>query len=109
MASRLAACEACRKAKLACDHQQPVCSRCRNTKGVCIYRTAPFKRRRVDKPSLPSPDPPSAFEPRRNPYPNPGYLGSSSHAAIFKHITPSADGDLGTGSQHAGTENATPN
>lgn len=88
MASRLAACESCRKSKLACDHQQPVCSRCKATQGVCIYRTAPFKRRRVEKPNLKSPDPSPSFNPRRNPYPNPGYLGPSSHAAIFKHITP---------------------
>lgn len=45
-------------------------------------------------PSLHSPEPSPSFSPRRNPYPNPGYLGSSSHSAIFKHITP--DGDPGT-------------
>ncbi|KAF7714941.1 Fungal Zn(2)-Cys(6) binuclear cluster domain-containing protein [Penicillium ucsense] len=101
-AIRLAACEACRKAKLACDHQQPVCARCQRTQGVCIYRTAPFKRRRVEKPSVRSPDPSPSFEPRRNPYPNPGYLGSSSHAAIFKHITPSTDGDQVTGGSSGG-------
>ncbi|KAJ5174388.1 uncharacterized protein N7482_000265 [Penicillium canariense] len=99
MASRLAACEACRKAKLACDHQQPVCSRCQKSRGVCIYRTAPFKRRRVEKPSLRSPDLSPSFEPRRNLYPNPGYLGSSSHAAIFKHITPSAEGEQSASNQ----------
>ncbi|EKV07324.1 ATP adenylyltransferase, C-terminal [Penicillium digitatum] len=93
--SRLAACEACRKAKLACDHQLPVCTRCSANKGICIYRTTPFKRKRVEKQSLDSPDESPSFNPRRNPYPNPGYLGSSSHAAIFKHITP--DGDQGLG------------
>ncbi|KAJ5924695.1 hypothetical protein N7466_008882 [Penicillium verhagenii] len=104
MASRLAACEACRKAKVACDHQQPVCSRCSNSKGVCIYRTTPFKRKRVEKPSdLSSPDPSPSFTPRRNPYPNPGYLGSSSHAAIFKHIT--TDGDQSAGA-HTGSSEA---
>ncbi|CAG7924654.1 unnamed protein product [Penicillium olsonii] len=90
--SRLAACEACRKAKLACDHKLPVCTRCSTNQGICIYRTTPFKRKR-EKQSLGSPDESSSFNPRRNPYPNPGYLGSSSHAAIFKHITP--DGDHG--------------
>ncbi|KAJ5540094.1 hypothetical protein N7504_000296 [Penicillium tannophilum] len=107
MASRLAACEACRKAKLACDHQQPVCSRCRNGKFVCIYRTTPFKRKRIEKPSnLSSPDPSPSFTPRRNPYPNPGYLGSSSHAAIFKHIT--TDGDQSAGAQTGGSEALSP-
>lgn len=33
------------------------------------------------------------FNARQTPYPNPGYLGSSSHAAIFSHISP--DGDRG--------------
>lgn len=46
-----------------------------------------------DSCSLHSPDISPSFSPRRNPYPNPGYLGSSSHAAIFKHI--SSDGDHG--------------
>lgn len=55
MASRLAACEACRKAKVACDHKQPACTRCINNDraGICIYRTTPFKRKRVDS-STPS-------------------------------------------------------
>ncbi|KAJ5582467.1 hypothetical protein N7535_001087 [Penicillium sp. DV-2018c] len=118
MSSRLAACEACRKAKLACDHKQPVCTRCSTNQGICIYRTTPFKRRKVEKQrsvlylpetifrltnasisSIGSPDETSSFNPRRNPYPNPGYLGSSSHAAIFKHITP--EGDHGLGSHQA--------
>lgn len=33
------------------------------------------------------------FNPRQTPYLNPGYLGSSSHAAIFSHISPDGDGD----------------
>ncbi|KAJ5634219.1 hypothetical protein N7528_002061 [Penicillium herquei] len=107
MASRRAACEACRKAKIACDHQQPVCGRCQNNKGVCIYRTTPFKRKRIEKPSnLPSPDPSPSFTPRRNPYPNPGYLGPSSHAAIFKHIT--TEGDHSTGAQAGNPEALNP-
>jgi hypothetical protein len=51
MASRLAACEACRKAKVACDHKRPACSRCESNDraGICIYRTTPFKRKRVEE------------------------------------------------------------
>lgn len=41
--------------------------------------------------SVSSPDIPPSVSPKRNPYPNPGYLGSSSHVAIFKHIA--SDGD----------------
>lgn len=45
---------------------------------------------------VPSPDPTlaagSSPYPRvRNRYPNPGYIGSSSHVAIFNHITPPDD------------------
>ncbi|KAL2846992.1 hypothetical protein BJX68DRAFT_256200 [Aspergillus pseudodeflectus] len=89
------ACELCRKAKLACDHSQPVCARCTNSNraDACVYRTAPFKRRKTDAPpaehfsdntganilaSSPNPTP--------NRYPNPGFIGSSSHVAIFNHI-----------------------
>ncbi|KAJ5601544.1 ATP adenylyltransferase C-terminal [Penicillium lagena] len=113
--SRRPACETCRKSKLACDHGLPVCSRCSSSGAICIYRTAPFKRRRVDSPaksgsaeipdqkrvkkltrpySLHSRDSSPSLGARRPPYPNPGFLGSSSHAAIFKHITP--DGDHGS-------------
>ncbi|KAJ6025673.1 hypothetical protein N7444_013352, partial [Penicillium canescens] len=99
MASRLAACEACRKAKVACDHKRPACSRCESNDraGICIYRTTPFKRKRVEEspssaqqsPSRLSPaQPSSCYTPRANPYPNPGFLGSSSHVAIFNQIFP---------------------
>ncbi|KAJ5429654.1 hypothetical protein N7491_006670 [Penicillium cf. griseofulvum] len=95
MASRLAACEACRKAKVACDHKRPACTRCASNDraGICIYRTTPFKRRRVEgstSSQSPSQAPPAqpSFTPRNNPYPNPGFLGSSSHVAIFNEISP---------------------
>ncbi|CAG8362044.1 unnamed protein product [Penicillium salamii] len=99
MASRLAACEACRKSKVACDHKRPACTRCASNDraGICIYRTTPFKRKRAESstPSVqPSPSRVSparaspSFAPRKNPYPNPGFLGSSSHVAIFNQISP---------------------
>ncbi|KAE8136063.1 hypothetical protein BDV38DRAFT_294100 [Aspergillus pseudotamarii] len=105
MTPRLAACEACRKSKLACDHKRPACTRCRNANriGMCVYRDAPFKRKRVQVSSPSgvelaesprSPDqPPASPSLRRHPYPNPGYLGLSSHVSIFNHIAP--DGDSG--------------
>ncbi|KAL3440661.1 hypothetical protein BJX65DRAFT_26051 [Aspergillus insuetus] len=95
MAARLAACEPCRKSKLACDHNLPVCTRCTNSNraDACVYRTAPFKRRKTDAAPaehfsenvggtvlVPSP------LPTPNRYPNPGFIGSSSHVAIFNHI-----------------------
>ncbi|KAM3077180.1 hypothetical protein ACMFMG_003356 [Clarireedia jacksonii] len=41
------ACEPCRKAKIACDHSSPVCSRCKrkNISAKCIYLPAPMTRR----------------------------------------------------------------
>ncbi|OJJ78068.1 hypothetical protein ASPBRDRAFT_112726 [Aspergillus brasiliensis CBS 101740] len=34
---RRAACEACRRRKLACDHDQPTCQRCRKHSLECVY------------------------------------------------------------------------
>ncbi|KAJ5348388.1 uncharacterized protein N7506_001641 [Penicillium brevicompactum] len=98
MSSRLAACEACRKTKLACDHKRPACTRCENSNraGICIYRVSPFKRKRTTDPdhlgassrvSYLDSQADLAISPRLNPYPNPGYFGSSSHTTIFHHIS----------------------
>ncbi|KAF2720008.1 hypothetical protein K431DRAFT_250073 [Polychaeton citri CBS 116435] len=42
----LPACEPCRKRKLKCDHNVPVCGRCNRRAGVdkCIYHPAPLSR-----------------------------------------------------------------
>ena len=81
MSSRQAACEPCRKAKLACDHIRPVCSRCRHLRrpGSCVYRASPFRRKRA---------PGSSPQPRNNPPPR--YLTlrldlryASNHCAIL--------------------------
>ncbi|BCS28757.1 uncharacterized protein APUU_70327S [Aspergillus puulaauensis] len=117
MRTRRAACEPCRKSKLACDHTQPVCARCRsgNRPRSCIYRAAPFKRKtRANSgqssqqlftppsyPSIPNIDhadsaaPASPITPPSR-YPNPGYIGSSSQVSIFNHI-PLTDNTTGTG------------
>lgn len=48
MDSRRAACDPCRKAKLACGHERPVCARCSERKAsTCVYRASPFKRIRT--------------------------------------------------------------
>ncbi|CAG8209807.1 unnamed protein product [Penicillium salamii] len=97
MASRMAACEGCRKSKLACDHKQPICTRCEARAGLCIYRSSPFKRKAGSSPSgnqhtssrghysVSSSIQATAHSAA---YPNPGYLGSSSHVAIFNQISP---------------------
>ncbi|PSN72388.1 hypothetical protein BS50DRAFT_485249 [Corynespora cassiicola Philippines] len=111
MASRLAACEPCRSSKLACDHSRPVCSRCRNRNRAdsCVYRLAPFKKKRKQltpiAPSERSSRLPSTHSsetetslpnvtatPRL--YPNPGYLGSSSHTTLFDHFSPTDHHDI---------------
>ncbi|KAI0006760.1 hypothetical protein F4779DRAFT_629638 [Xylariaceae sp. FL0662B] len=41
---RLQACDPCRKRKLACDHTQPICNRCRKRKQgeeICVYSVGP--------------------------------------------------------------------
>lgn len=115
MTSRQAACEPCRKAKLACDHSRPACSRCKNIgrQRSCIYRSSPFVRRRtLERARYALPEgstlhfdkslkqnarpnrhaPPESSSPRLcsngspHQYPNPGYLGPSSYVAIFDQI-----------------------
>ncbi|OBT83805.1 hypothetical protein VE02_08659 [Pseudogymnoascus sp. 03VT05] len=111
---RLAACEPCRSAKLACGHERPACVRCRGRGqgGDCTYRTRPFKRRRlqqaqpgqqqrgpstpdetpVSRPPSPSVSrPPPSPSPHQHRYPNPGFLGSSSHSTIFSHVSSRAN------------------
>ncbi|KAJ5721970.1 hypothetical protein N7488_000005 [Penicillium malachiteum] len=47
MAARSIACDPCRKAKLACGHERPTCSRCRHRRqsDLCAYRAQPFRKR----------------------------------------------------------------
>lgn len=44
-----AACNPCRRSKVACGHEQPVCHRCiqRGQSVACVYREAPFKKRKI--------------------------------------------------------------
>ncbi|CAH0056166.1 unnamed protein product [Clonostachys solani] len=99
MSVRLAACEPCRLSKLACNHERPVCSRCsfRGQGRSCTYRDRPFKRRerrngttpgvgRASPQSSISPPEQLLTTPRPHHYPNPGYLGHSSHSAIFNQV-----------------------
>ncbi|CAJ0552307.1 Ff.00g062860.m01.CDS01 [Fusarium sp. VM40] len=110
---RLAACEPCRRSKLACDHEQPTCSRCR-TRGqnaLCTYRERPFRRRALRsrskeiEESIPTetaasspglgdtslPEVVTTSSARR--YPNPGYLGISSHSTLFNQVSSGGESD----------------
>lgn len=105
---RQPACEPCRTSKLACDHGQPTCSRCSDAgkANLCTYRGDAFARRPTRKNARPS-----SFRPRedsslqetptyltgrslpssgapapKHAYPNPGYLGPSSHKSIFDSL-----------------------
>ncbi|UKZ74349.1 hypothetical protein TrVFT333_002014 [Trichoderma virens FT-333] len=110
MSIRHAACEPCRRAKLACGHERPTCARCRSRDQVdlCLYRARPFRRKshsdrirersarqsiHVEALTTPPLDTSpiaevlgaSSVRPRR--YPNPGYLGDVSHANIFNQVS----------------------
>ncbi|KAI1464872.1 uncharacterized protein F4812DRAFT_462195 [Daldinia caldariorum] len=98
------ACDPCRKRKLACDHSQPVCSRCKKRKqdAECVYLVLGS---RISTPRSPLPTPasstPLAF-PRRGSLQNPqhssaltpdvpvsghnrpGYLGPTSYCNIYE-------------------------
>ncbi|KAK1713012.1 uncharacterized protein BDZ83DRAFT_637911 [Colletotrichum acutatum] len=128
---RLAACEPCRRSKLACGHERPACTRCtgRGQRSHCVYRSRPFRRRvtrtqvqeteslmsvgptetiatvtsstpqsPADAPSPSTGTPTASTQPYR--YPNPGFLGVSSHSTIFNHVfsgdgfRPPSDADL---------------
>ncbi|KAM3420494.1 hypothetical protein BST61_g3762 [Cercospora zeina] len=101
MPTRLAACDPCRTSKVSCDHAKPVCGRCskNDESDKCAYRDRPFKRRRTIRSSAPSAiavtttppvpivtDSPSTSNSVPHVYPNPGYQGRSSHAAIFDTV-----------------------
>ncbi|KAL4762199.1 Zn(II)2Cys6 transcription factor [Aspergillus foveolatus] len=51
---RLSSCEPCRKAKLRCDHQSPVCGRCLSNghSGRCFYHPAPLTQPRAQSSRL---------------------------------------------------------
>lgn len=117
MPIKLPACEPCRTSKQACDHAKP-CSRCqeRGSPSACLYRSRPFKKRKLEQTGPDSPrfsntevpltlghplpetvqdlaggltavETPEPASSRAMPsYPNPGFLGSSSHTTFFEHI-----------------------
>ncbi|KAL6856629.1 hypothetical protein J3F83DRAFT_752239 [Trichoderma novae-zelandiae] len=122
MSIRHAACEPCRRAKLACGHERPTCARCRSRGQIdlCVYRARPFRRRspsdrmreqsarqsiRVDALTTPpletSPiaEVLGASSSRLRRYPNPGYLGDVSHANIFNQVSSRAP-SRGAAAQH---------
>lgn len=107
--TRNPACDACRRSKVSCDHQVP-CARCKARGGGCDYRSRPFKRKKAlghpprdaaatsSPPTRASPTEPSneaTESPTRQPlaetdaaraYPNPGFLGPSSHVVLFSRL-----------------------
>ncbi|KAM0351639.1 hypothetical protein ACHAPU_002649 [Fusarium lateritium] len=76
------ACDPCRARKVACDHGQPNCSRCRKRGETCIYTVSEpkTKKQRLRSPSR------AATESTSTPSPSvaPGYLGFTSHNAVFE-------------------------
>ncbi|KAH6994725.1 hypothetical protein EDB82DRAFT_546178 [Fusarium venenatum] len=105
MSARLAACDPCRRSKLACSHERPVCARCqaRGQEAGCIYRNLPFKRTIPDSdrsrrhlspmPTVAVSTPAETPSPATHRYPNPGFLGQSSHSTIFARMANSTHND----------------
>lgn len=52
-----ASCEPCRKGKMRCDHQKPICAPChrRGRESLCFYHPAPLTRPRASRESRPRP------------------------------------------------------
>ena len=100
---RLQACDPCRRRKVACDHGQPVCKRCRDRSEAakCVYlankpralrsQESPLRaaetQARTQEPT-PSPRRVSSTTPRLTraafqPHQNPGFLGATSYPGVF--------------------------
>lgn len=95
MPTRFAACEPCRISKVICDHERPICGRCHERKKAteCKYRDRPFKRKRNLRKDHPWPTalgrtavPVEQSDTNTRVYPNPGYLGNSSHTTIYEQL-----------------------
>ncbi|WXC56031.1 hypothetical protein SNK03_001973 [Fusarium graminearum] len=100
------ACDPCRARKVACDHGQPTCSRCEKRKESCVYTISEprVKKQRLRSPSQAvtstvtstntatsthtiSPSNTTAAAEStstRSPSLAPGYLGFTSHNAVFE-------------------------
>ncbi|KAF4448506.1 hypothetical protein F53441_8092 [Fusarium austroafricanum] len=100
------ACDPCRARKVACDHGQPTCSRCTKRNETCVYTVSEprLKKQRLrspvrTEPSTISPPIPihgngaaavnSSSNPINSSTPStplvaPGYLGFTSHNAVFE-------------------------
>ncbi|KAL4966453.1 uncharacterized protein BDV14DRAFT_208029 [Aspergillus stella-maris] len=85
-------CEPCRLSKVRCDHQKPVCSRCRDraVAGQCFYHPAPMTRKISEF------RPPSSTKPRKpeqasltSDSPS-GYLGFFSTLSLRPALHPDA-------------------
>ncbi|KAE8164039.1 hypothetical protein BDV40DRAFT_311126 [Aspergillus tamarii] len=103
---KIPACEPCRGMKVKCDHGKPSCSRCRENgkAAACAYRPRPFKRplRRNSAASGTSNAHVSRdLVPSSVQYPNPGYLGSSSHTTLFDQLAFQNDKEIGAPSQQS--------
>ncbi|RDW67611.1 hypothetical protein BP6252_09007 [Coleophoma cylindrospora] len=76
---QLQACESCRKAKVRCDHGDPICGRCVRRNLSCIYHPAPLTRPRQAK-VIPSP-----------PYSIPTATRSPTIISFVSPVTPASE------------------
>jgi hypothetical protein len=84
------ACDPCRARKVACDHVQPTCSRCKKRHETCVYTVsgATVKKQRLRSPVRtehpPQPQSTNTADSTPSPAVAPGYLGFTSHNAVFE-------------------------
>lgn len=92
------ACDPCRARKVACDHGQPVCNRCRKRgqDGECVYSASSTRSKTLRQTSNQQvADAPASGEAARpaeptrpilisSPPSGPGYLGFTSHSTVFE-------------------------
>ncbi|PWY72465.1 hypothetical protein BO94DRAFT_607957 [Aspergillus sclerotioniger CBS 115572] len=125
---RKAACESCRRRKLACHHSHPICQRCQKYSFECVYREestrtrqgnsdaaeqSPGRRSPVHPASAPSPSSYQAVERTPPMIDSPlEYLGPTSFTSVFipdeqdcaglfsKHVNPN-DGWIRLAGSHA--------
>ncbi|KAH7144273.1 hypothetical protein B0J13DRAFT_475194 [Dactylonectria estremocensis] len=120
------ACDPCRARKVACDHRQPVCNRCRKRgqDSACVYSaSAPRLKttkqssiRNLSEPRIsaePAPPAESIGTTLPSPPSGPGYLGFTSHSTIFEETryslsllrVPDTDQDCDQGSTGKSRQN----
>ncbi|KAF2715841.1 hypothetical protein K431DRAFT_324170 [Polychaeton citri CBS 116435] len=92
---KLFSCEPCRRGKLRCDHNSPICGRCtrRNKPDQCVYHPAPLTKPRLSSSGI-GPQRTSAPPPERSPAHTPYPHRASEERHVGRFASPPATGGL---------------